>query len=503
MTHVTLKQIRGKVPLTLCKGHDSVPVRGVAEDSRQIRTGDMFYARKGDVTDGHMHIDDAVRRGASVICVTRDDVPVSGECTVVFCEDTQDTRAAIADAVYGTPSCSLIGITGTNGKTTTAYMIRHFLSNAGIPTGLISTVAYEYDERSIPAKRTTPGVFEMYARLNEMTRAGAECVVMEVSSHALAQKRIGYLTYDAVVFTNLTQDHLDFHKTMENYFDAKSILFTRVRNKDTRKCMEPAVINCDDEWGRKLIKKCRESDVPVRTYSIASPCNADICAKDIHISTDGCEFTFVMKNNECCRVHASVIGRHNIYNCLAAMAVAEQYSCTPEQLCKAGRTIPPVPGRLEFIHDDQGRLIVVDYAHTDDALINVLQCVREVTKKHIWIVIGCGGDRDKTKRPKMGAAAEKYADKVILTSDNPRTEDPGEIINDIRSGMSEEPTSIKLDRKEAILFALEHAADGDTVVIAGKGHETYQEINRVFHSFDDRKIVRSILNREETHDICA
>lgn len=497
MKLTSLKELCHTTPITLVRGREGSEVRGITDDSRRIRTGDMFYARAGATRDGHAHIAEAIDKGAAAVCITRKDVHVEPGIPVVLCTDCAATRTALAENIYGAPACHLIGVTGTNGKTTTVYMTRHFLAHVGMRVGLISTVAYEYDERSVPATRTTPDVFELYARIADMARAGMTHVVMEVSSHALALERIGALTFTAAVFTNLTQDHLDFHGEMEAYFAAKSILFTRVYSEGARSVQWPAIINVDDAWGKRLVTQCNEKGIAVRTYGMTSTDTLGVRARDSVVTRDGCTFTWCEEEQEIARISAPFFGRHNISNCLAAISVATQCGCRTEDIVSAAATMPAVPGRMEILPDTKGRVIVVDYAHTDDAVMHVLSCVREITENAVWVVIGCGGDRDTQKRPKMGAAAEKGADYVVLTSDNPRTEDPATIIEQIQSGMKGAPACVNADRKEAIRYALTHAVAGDTIVVAGKGHETYQEIHHVYHPFDDRAVIRTLLVNDE------
>ena len=487
-----LNEVIKNISCKLISGSPQVDIKGISEDSRRICSGWLFIARKGLETNGHLFIDDALSRGAAAVILSDSNFIVSGDATVVVMDLSHDNIAQVAENYYGAPKCKLIGITGTNGKTTTCYLTRYFLEKAGVATGIIGTVAYEFEGRRIPAKRTTPDIFELNDLIKNMSDSGAKVVMMEVSSHALAQNRIGNLKYDMAVFTNLSRDHLDYHKTMEEYFTAKRKLFNRLKT-DGLGTKGQAVISLDDQWGRKMFGELHENGVRLITYSSADESKAIVHAKNIFASTAGTSFEFIVNGNKAADVKIPLIGRHNVSNCLAAMTVAHQFGAEMDSMIKQAIDLPPVPGRLEFIQNNLGILVVVDYAHTDDALNKTLHCLKELKPKRLLVVFGCGGDRDKGKRARMGAVAENHADFIVITNDNPRTEDPDVIIEDIKNGLTTDVAVIEKDRQKAIEFAIKKASEGDVVLIAGKGHETYQEINRIYHHFDDREIARQII----------
>jgi len=491
-----LNEVIKSLPCELIGGSTQIDVKGISEDSRRICPGWIFIARKGLETNGHLFIEDAVGRGAVAVILSDKNCVVSGDVTVVVLDMSQENLGILAGNYYGTPKCKLVGITGTNGKTTTCYLTRYFLEKAGVPTGIIGTVAYEFEGRSIPAKRTTPDIFELNKIIKQMSDSGAEVVIMEVSSHALAQNRIGNLKYDAAVFTNLSRDHLDYHKTMEEYFAAKRKLFDKLKTDESGK-KSRAIISLDDQWGRKMFGEIHEMGTALVTYSSADESKAMVHARNILASISGTSFELIINGNKIADAEIPLIGRHNVSNCLAAMAIAYQFGAEIDLMVKQAAALPPVPGRLEFIPNNLGLLVVVDYAHTDDALNKTLHCLKELKPRKLLVVFGCGGDRDKGKRAKMGMAAENYADFIVITNDNPRTENPDEIIEDIKLGLTTDNVVIEKDRRKAIKIAMENAGKGDVLLIAGKGHETYQEINRVYHHFDDREIVREVITELE------
>ena len=485
-----LNELLENVPHALLQGNDKIEISGLSLNSRQVKPGFVFVAKKGALSDGAIYISDAVERGASAIFVTEPPKLVPDNVAVVKISEDIDTLSLLAHRFYGQPKCKLVGITGTNGKTTSAYVVRNFLSAMGLTVGLIGTISYEIKDLKKPASRTTPDVFELYGLLSVMDKAGADAVVMEVSSHAAVQKRIGDLKFDALVFTNLTQDHLDYHHSMEEYYQAKRRFFEHC--KEDASCF----VMVDDEWGERLAKELKEEGKRVVTMTTSGK-EAEIKAEGISVMRDGSEFTLkgAFKNDH--RIKINYLGRHNVANVMGALAVACSFGLSEEKALSLCPALPPVPGRLEFMPNKLGLVIVIDYAHTDDAMRNVMKCLREITENKLWIVFGCGGDRDRTKRPKMGKAAEEMADMVVITTDNPRTEDPEAIVADIRSGMSGENYKVILDRKEAIAYAVSSARSGDVVLIAGKGHETYQEINRVFYDCDERTITKEIIAKIE------
>lgn len=477
-------------------------ITGLALDSRQVREGFAFVACKGAVTDGHRFAADAVQRGAAAVLCSDAISPLPEHVAAVRMECSPTVCAQLAQRFYGQPACALIGITGTNGKTTSAYLTRYLLEQAGWPCGLLGTVVYEFGARSIPAARTTPDVFELHRLLHQMAAAGARAVVMEVSSHALVQQRVGNLTFDAAVFTNLTQDHLDFHHTMEEYYRAKRMLFDRI-TATPRVPGRAGIVMIDDMWGQRLAGELRSLTIEPLTLSISGTRGADIRAESLQLSSMGCTFDLHWQGTVYRNVRINLLGRHNVANTLCAMAAAAACGVSIEAMITAAARMPAVPGRLEFIANNLGITVVVDYAHTDDALRSVLQCLREITQGALWAVFGCGGDRDRGKRPRMGAAAEELADHVIVTSDNPRSEDPQAIAHEICAGMRQAPYAVELDRRAAIARACAAACPGDVILIAGKGHETYQEIKRVFYDYDDRTAARAVLAELEAARVHA
>ncbi len=495
-----LNEVIKNIPCKLISGSSQVDIKGISEDSRRICSGWLFIARKGLETNGHLFIDDAISRGAVAVILSDSKFIVSGNTTVVVMDLSHDNIGLMAGNYYGAPKCKLVGITGTNGKTTTCYLTRYFLEKAGVPTGIIGTVAYEFEGRRIPATRTTPDIFELNDLVKSMSDFGAEVVMMEVSSHALAQNRMGNLKYDMAVFTNLSRDHLDYHKTMEEYFAAKRKLFNKLKT-DGLETKGLAVISLDDQWGRKMFGELHESGVRLVTYSSEDESKALVHAKNICASTAGTSFELIVNGDKVADTKIPLIGHHNVSNCLAAMAIAYQFGADVDLMVKQAIDLPPVPGRLEFIQNNLGILVVVDYAHTDDALNKTLHCLKELKPKKLLVVFGCGGDRDKGKRAKMGTAAENHADFIVVTNDNPRTENPDVIIEDIKNGLTTDAAVIEKDRQKAIELAIKNASAGDIVLIAGKGHETYQEINRIYHHCDDREIAREIIAELEKQNV--
>ena len=481
-----IKDLILKNECTLLSGSEETEINEIVMDSRIAKNGDMFIAIKGEYTDGHNYIDQVLERGVTVIAITNPQFKINlKNITFILVKSGTLALAKLADDFYGQPSCKLIGITGTNGKTTTSYVVRNLLEKSGIKTGLISTIAYEYDQRSIPAERTTPDIFTLYSLLHKMSARDVKIVVMEVSSHAVHQKRIGYLKYDVAIFTNLTPDHLDYHKTMDNYYEAKKVFFSSLKMDGV------AIINISDYWGKKLASELNEK-YRVCTFGINEQ-TANYNINKYETNINGSVFTLVDDKNISYKVESPLLGKHNIENCLAALVACGKFNIELAILIDHCKLLNNVPGRLEFVKNKDMPLIVVDYAHTENAIKSVLECLRGITIGKLWIVFGCGGDRDKTKRPKMGAVAEQIADKVVVTTDNPRTEIPSEIINDILSGMHTNKYITIEDRRAAIKYACESADASDIILIAGKGHEKYQEINRIVYEFDEIKIIYNIL----------
>ncbi|MBX5475500.1 MAG: UDP-N-acetylmuramoyl-L-alanyl-D-glutamate--2,6-diaminopimelate ligase [Clostridia bacterium] len=472
-------------------GPEPERIAGIAYDSRRVEPGFCFIAVPGFRVDGHDFIPDAVARGARALVVQREDAVPEGMAAVVV-EDARAAMARLAARFYDHPSreLGLVGVTGTNGKTTTTYMSRAVLETAG-PTGLIGTVQSIVGRQAQPAERTTPEAPDLNRMLRAMRVAGDRFAVMEVSSEGLALHRADGLDFNVAVFTNLTQDHLNFHGTMEAYFEAKAKLFdmlAQVPEGGHGGGPRGAVINVDDAYGRRLAERCR---VPLVTYGVER--EADIRAVDVEAGGDGLAFTLTFPGGTL-PVRLRVGGRFNVYNALAAFGVGWVFGIEPERAVAALARVEGAPGRFEHVRAGQPFTVVVDYAHSPDGIENVLRAAREVTRGRVIAVFGAGGDRDRTKRPLMGAAGARLADVVVLTSDNPRSEDPERILDDIAAGANEAAARSgarvlrEVDRRAAIRLAFEQAQPGDIVVIAGKGHETYQIFrDRTIH-FDDREV---------------
>lgn len=473
-------------------GDLDVEVKGVVCDSRKVSDGDIFVCIKGHKADGHMFIGDAISRGSAAIVledVPSQEIPVP----VIKVKNARKALALLSSAFFGNPSSLLkmVGITGTNGKTTTLYLIESVMKAAGIEVGVIGTVSYRFSGRSFPAPQTTPDPPELQRLLSHMVEEGVTHIVMEVSSHALKQDRVLGCLYDLSVFTNLTRDHLDFHGDMEDYFLSKARLFWEFTKGK-------AILNADDPYSRRIMEGVPES-VEVLTYGLEADM-ADISAKVLEAGADGARFELVVRGKEKFPVRISLPGTiYNIYNAIAAASVSLELGIPQKEIMEGLEGLRSVPGRFEMVDCGQDFTVVVDYAHTDDALRRALIAARGMTKGKVITVFGCGGDRDRTKRPLMGKVAAMLSDFFVITSDNPRSEDPMEIINEIVEGVKEvcpgrERYDIIPDRKEAIYRAIGMAGPGDLVLIAGKGHETYQIIGSEVRHFDDREVAREALS---------
>ena len=464
-------------------GNDDVEITGVNIDSRRIKTGHLFVAMKGTQVDGHQFIGKAIELGAiSVLCEDLPEVLQKG-ITYVQVESTEDAVGKVATLFYGDPShkLKLVGVTGTNGKTTIATLLYNMFRKFGHKVGLLSTVCNYIDDVEVPADHTTPDPIELNELLAKMVEAGCEYAFMECSSHAIHQKRIGGLKFAGGLFTNLTRDHLDYHKTFENYRNAKKAFFDSLP-KDAF-----AITNADDKNGMIMVQNTKAT---VKTYSIRTL--ADFRARILE-----CHFEGMYLEIDGREVGVQFIGKFNVSNLLAVYGAAIMLGKKPEDVLLVLSTLHSVNGRLEPIHSPEGFTAIVDYAHTPDALVNVLNAIHEVLdgKGHVITVCGAGGNRDKGKRPLMAQEAVRQSDKVIITSDNPRFEEPQDIINDMLAGLNEQQMRKVIsivDRKEAIRTACMMAQKGDVVLVAGKGHETYQEIKGVKHHFDDKEVLHEI-----------
>ena len=466
---------------------DNPDIMGISYDSREVKEGWLFVAVSGHEVDGSAFITDALSRGA--IAVVSENRPDLGSGVVhVQVPRARRALAELAAAFYGDASkdMTVVGVTGTNGKTTTTFMIRDILRDGGFVPGLLGTVAYEVGERSIPALRTTPEALEIHSMFRQMRDAGCNAAVMEVSSHAIALERVHGIDFNIGVFTNLSRDHLDYHRDMDTYFNVKSQLFHAIEQRDDRK----AVINIDDPWGLKLVDDGKLK-AGILTYGFNE--SADVRASNASLDSGGTAFDIATPWGEA-HVKLRLLGRFNIHNALAAIAAGGLCGVDLGHMVKALEKITSVPGRLELVHNRKGRKIFVDYAHTDDALKNVLTTLREICRDRLIVVFGCGGNRDRGKRVTMGQVASELADYSYVTSDNPRDEEPGAIASEIIKGFDhQDQFEVVLDRREAIEKAVRAMGRKDVLLIAGKGHETYQEFKGTIVPFDDREMVREII----------
>lgn len=487
----TLAQIAAATPVTAAGGNLEIPINGIYYDSRQVRPGGLFVAIPGLRTDGHLFLEDAVRRGAAAVVVERRDT-VPGGVAWLLVPHSRRALGDLAAAFYDYPASAmrLFGVTGTNGKTTTTHLISAVLEAAGTPTGLIGTVGIRLADTWMPAARTTPEASDLQELLAAMRQRGLKAAVMEVSSHALELERVRGCAFDVGVFTNLTQDHLDFHSDMQSYLAAKAKLFRLLAPERPGK--QYAVLNADDPASKELARVTR---VPVFTYGVKK--EADVRAENVSLAATGASIELCWPAGRT-RLELKLTGLFNVYNVLAAWTVGWQEGLAPELVASALAQVAGVPGRFERVEAGQNFTVIVDYAHTPDGLANVLQAARSLTKGRLIVVFGCGGDRDRGKRPQMGAIAARYSDLALITSDNPRSEDPERIIDDILVGflaVRQDRYLVEPDRYKAIALALEEARPEDLVLIAGKGHETYQILADRVIPFDDRQVAREILER--------
>ncbi|MFN3420207.1 MAG: UDP-N-acetylmuramoyl-L-alanyl-D-glutamate--2,6-diaminopimelate ligase [Armatimonadota bacterium] len=485
---------------------DDVEVTSIVHDSRKVQAGSLFVCLKGLKVDGHDFARDALQRGAVAIVAERE-IPTDGK-PLVLVPDTREALAWLCHRFFGEPTKSLtvIGVTGTNGKTTTTHLIAHLLNaefsnskvsaiaepNVNEVTAVLGTIGVKWRGQTWETDQTTPDAPELVQWLARLRDEGAKFVVMEVSSHALAQKRSDGILFDAAVFTNLSRDHLDFHGDFENYFLAKARLFTEYAEIAQRNGKSfHTFINADDPYGQRLLTMCPS---PKTTYGFGE--GVDYRAVDLRLSPSGTQFSVITRVPSSAPRPLSIrlLGRFNIVNALAAIAVARHFGVSWETIVSALPNFKAPPGRLEIVDEGQPFTVAVDYAHTPDALEKVLLTVRELTEGRVIVVFGCGGDRDPTKRPEMGRIATQLADYTVITSDNPRTEDPIKIIEQIVAGVVPGAKyHVEPDRRKAIFHAIEIAHPSDFVLIAGKGHETYQIIGTRKLPFDDREVAREAL----------
>ena len=478
-----LQELLKNIKPTTIEGNTDVEITGVNIDSRKIKDGHLFVAMKGTQVDGHKFIGKAIESGAkAILCEDMPQEKNDGVCYIQVAS-TEDAVGKVATLFFGDPSkhLKLVGVTGTNGKTTIATLLYNMFRKFGYKVGLLSTVCNYIDDREVPADHTTPDPIELNELLSEMVKAGCEYAFMECSSHAIHQKRIGGLKFTGGIFTNLTRDHLDYHKTFENYRNAKKAFFDGLPKTAF------AITNADDRNGMVMVQNTKAT---IKTYSTRQM--ADFRARIIEM-----HFAGMYLDIDGHEVGVQFIGKFNVSNLLAVYAAARMLGMQPEDILVAMSTLHSVSGRLEPIQSPDGFTAIVDYAHTPDALENVLNAIHEVLngKGKVITVCGAGGNRDKGKRPLMAQEAVRQSDRVIITSDNPRFEEPQDIINDMIAGLNKEQLKKVItivDRKEAIKTACMMARKGDVILVAGKGHENYQEIKGVKHHFDDKEVLHEI-----------
>ncbi|WP_141505825.1 UDP-N-acetylmuramoyl-L-alanyl-D-glutamate--2,6-diaminopimelate ligase [Paenibacillus luteus] len=488
-----LKEVAELLVTARLIGSGETQWNGIESDSRVVASGQLFICLRGHTVDGHLYAPEAVEAGAAAIVAERAlDLPIPQ----IIVRDCRLAMAAIANHYYAYPSdtLKLIGVTGTNGKTTTTYLIEQILNDQLLPAGVIGTIERRFAGKSFPMSSTTPQTLQLQRYLAEMRDAGTKYCAIEVSSHALEQGRVKGCRFRTAVFTNLTQDHLDYHETMSRYAAVKGLFFSRLGNeyKAVENDRSYAVLNADDSISSAYAEL---TAAEVITYGIDN--EADIRASNIRITAQGTTFHVHTFRGEA-DVTLQMAGKFNVYNALAAIGAVLIEGVELKAITESLRNIPGVPGRVEAVNAGQPFAVIVDYAHTPDGLENVLRAVQQFAEKRILCVFGCGGDRDRTKRPLMGKIAVKYADYAIITSDNPRTEAPELILKDIEDGLIRshiDPSAYELiaDRRAAIQKAVEMASPGDVVLIAGKGHETYQDISGVKYPFDDREAAKEAI----------
>ena len=473
---MTLKELLRNIDAEIT-GNGDVEIKGIAYDSRKVKEGFLFVAIKGFETDGHKYIESAVKNGAAAVLGEED---IACECTYAKTADTRKALALCSAEFFDHPEKKLkiIGLTGTNGKTTTTYLIRQILMLKGLRCDLIGTNQTIIGDEVIESSRTTPESFDLFEIFAKMAESGGEYVVMEVSSHSLELDRVYGVTFETAVLTNITQDHLDFHKTMDNYARAKAKIFSMSKS---------GAVNADDSYCSLMLEYAQGKAI---TYSVDN--DSDVHAENIRISERGVIFTLNHDGQER-EMRLGIPGKFSVYNALAAICACKNIGIEMTDIEKGLVLAKSVKGRIEVVRTNTPYTMIIDYAHTPDGMENIISAVRAFAKARVITVFGCGGNRDATKRPKMGAIAEKLSDIAVVTSDNPRCEEPMAIINDILKGMKKDNHVIVENRKEAIRYAMEIAEQDDIIILAGKGHETYQEINHVKYDFDERVVIKEIL----------
>jgi len=484
-----LSELAARISGSRVIGSGDVQVARAVHDSRRVRAGDLFVALGGTQIDGHQFVQAALEAGAAAAVVERE-VTLPGGPALLVVNDAREALALCAHALAGDPTQRLVvcGVTGTNGKTTTTYLARSIFECAGWPTGVLGTIGYVMGRREIPSRLTTPDADDLAAYFREMVESGLKAAVMEVSSHALHQRRAAGIAFDVGAFTNLSPEHLDYHPDMYSYREAKGMLFASLAPTAR------AVLNADEDASRAFEEA---TEARVLWYGIDNP--ADVRATDIRCDVEGCRFSLVTPRGQA-EIRTALLGRHNVYNCVTAAAMAEALDVPHEAIVEGIRAVETVRGRLEPVPTRLPFGVLVDYAHKTDALRHALSTVRNLVEGQgrLVVVFGCGGDRDRQKRPAMAKVAEELADRIFVTNDNPRTEQPEAIADAILAGFSSmEKVTVELDRRTAIALALAEATPGDVVIIAGKGHETYQIIGDVTRPFDDRQVAAEILRTRE------
>ncbi|MGD8190023.1 UDP-N-acetylmuramoyl-L-alanyl-D-glutamate--2,6-diaminopimelate ligase [Brevibacillus ginsengisoli] len=493
-----LKELLAPLLLVQVSGDDNRTITGISMDSRKVKPGDLFICLTGFTVDGHVYAEQAVAKGAVAILSER---KLDVNATVAIVPDTRRAMAIVADLFFQSPTkaLKLIGVTGTNGKTTTTHLIDKILSDQKKRTGLIGTIHMRIGEVYEEVKNTTPDVLDLQGAFGRMREIGTEYAIIEASSHALDMGRLRGCNFHTAVFTNLTQDHLDYHETMESYKQAKSLLFSQLGNDYDVQTMKTAVLNADDPASELF---ARVTAARVITYGIEN--KADVSATDIRVTSKGTSYTLHTFAGTT-QLNLQLIGKFNVYNTLAAVATALAEGISLADIKQSLQEVKGVNGRFEAVDAGQHFTVIVDYSHTPDSLENALGTVKEFAQGKVFCIVGCGGDRDKTKRPIMAKIATNYADLTVLTSDNPRSEEPMAILRDMEEGLkdvaSDKYVSL-VDRREAIQYAVSQAQENDVILIAGKGHETYQIIKGEVLPFDDREVARtSILSLKENSQI--
>ena len=487
-----LKTLLATIPVREIIGPADRAVESIAYDSRRVQRDGLFVALRGEKSDGHDFIGQAIEKGATVIVAERaENPPATGHrATRVLVENSRSAMADLSAKFFNYPArkLKLAGITGTNGKTTTTFLIKHICEKAGVRTGLLGTVRYEIGERVLPAVRTTPESLDLQELLAQIRDAGCKAAAMEVSSIAIEEKRTRDLEFDVAVFTNLTQDHLDYHGTMEDYFEAKAKLFDSLPRQEKKK-KAVAVVNIDDRYGQKLAARIKN----VSVVTFGSGLKADFRASNYRMEFGGTSYQLDVRGKSYL-VRVPLIGRFNVANSVAALAAANALGVGLREAVLSLSKSPQVPGRLEMVPAKRQFQVFVDYAHSPDALLNVIKTLRELGPQRLIVVFGCGGDRDREKRPLMGEVVDQKADFAIITSDNPRKEDPDKIIADIEKGFRGTHFEKITDRAAAIARAIELAQPRDIVLIAGKGHENYQEFADHTIPFEDIQVARRAID---------